>query len=198
MFIYQMASRLVHQARGPMISCLGLALLAAPPSRIGAQAAATASTEWRGWSFVRVGPAQTSRVDLHGRADALLGSLGGGVAASYGPILGMVRATDTEDWSFRDSRILGMRDYAVLAGARSRGDRLFVAGAAGIAQSTAEGLNANGTSNFSRQLAPAFDLSAHADYRVGGLALTISGVLGRANARYVAVSLGAEVGWFGF
>lgn len=40
----------------------------------------------------------------------------------------MVRATDTERLSFNDSQAAGMRDFAVLAGARSRGDRLFVTG----------------------------------------------------------------------
>jgi hypothetical protein len=41
-------------------------------------------------------------------------------------------------------------------------------------------------------------LSAHADYRVAGFSLALSGVLGPPPVRFVALSFGAELGWFGF
>jgi hypothetical protein len=190
--------RRAHAARHSAISCLGIALLVAPLCRSGAQAAADASpAEWRGWAFLHLGPAQTSAIGARDRDNAILASLSGGVAGSYGAILGMFRATDTERLSF--SSAPGVQDYAVLAGARSRGDRLFVVGAAGIAQAmTTNTTGPTGAPNSNRQFVPAFDLSAHADYRVAGLALTVSGVVGPKNIRYVAISLGAELGWFGF
>ncbi len=190
-------SRRFRIARASTLSLLAVVLFAAPYRAIGAQVTALgALTDWRAWAFGRVGPAQTSLGDTHGRSGAVLGSLAGGIGVSYGRILGMVRVADTEDWSFRDSRISGTRDDAVLAGLRSRGDRLFVAGAVGLAQAMpGAGI---GTASPGRPLVPAYDLSAHADYHVVGLALTASGVLGPANTRYLALSLGVEAGWFGF
>jgi hypothetical protein len=160
--------------------CLFLPLLAAPYRRIVAQPAkGSPSTDWSAWAFGRLGPAKTS---LPG--SPIFGSLGGGVVVSRGAIVGMFRVTDNENTVFEDNPPTGEHDYAVLAGVRSRNDRLFVVGAAGLAQSA-------------RTAAPAFDLSAHADYRVLGLSLTASGVLGPPSARYVTISLGAELGWFG-
>ena len=177
-----------------------IALLTAPFCRLGAQAAVvTPPPEWRAWAFGRVGPAQTSAAARRARPPqrGVLGSAGGGLpATSYGAILGMVRATDTERGSFEDVPSNTIHDYAVLAGARSRGDRLFIAGAAGIAQ--VDGGNTGITTSSNRHLAPAFDLSAHADYRVAGVALALSGVMGPASSRYAAISLGIEVGWLGF
>ena len=109
----------------------------------------------------------------------------------------MVRATDNEYAGFEDNPPSGEQDYAVLAGVRSRGDRLFVVGAAGLAQSERTDLrNSFGVLTPERKLAPAFDLSAHADYVVVGLSLNVSGVLGPPSARYIAASLGVELGWF--
>ena len=71
-------------------------------------------------------------------------------------------------------------------------------GAVGLAQATpiggTDGLYAL---NPDRRVALAFDLSAHADYAVAGLALALSGTLGPPTVRCLAVSLGAELGWFG-
>jgi hypothetical protein len=181
--------------RTALAAWLGAALVATPSSTTRAQGASPAATtpaQWRAWAFGRIGPSQTDKPDR-----PIFALLSGGVAASHGAILGMIRASDNEDPSFRDSQTPGMQDYAVLAGARSRGDRLFIAGAAGVARSTpADVFSATGTP-LSSQLAPAFDISAHADYRVAGLALNLSGALGPPRTRYVALSLGAELGWFG-
>lgn len=101
--------------------------------------------------------------------------------------------------SFSDTPTSGMHDYAVLAGARSPGDRLLITGAAGMAYATPDNVsNADGTLNSTSHFAPAFDLSAHAAYRVAGLGVSVSGVLGPSSIRYIAVSVGAELGWFGF
>lgn len=164
--------------------------------RLGAQAGAVSPPpQWRGWGFARVGPAQTWRFDTHARPGAVFGSFAAGVTASYGSMLGILRATDTECGCFLDSPPAPIHDYAVLAGVRSRGDRLFFAGAAGIAKADHAPSGILGPTN--AHLAPTFDVSAHADYRVAGVALALSGVLGPASTRYVAISFGAEIGWFG-
>jgi hypothetical protein len=198
MLTRERSSRAVSGSRSPAALCLIFALLAAPRGRIDAQATIEAvACDWRGWAFVRLGPAETSQPDAHGRDGALLGAFSGGVAASYRRILMMVRATDTDPWSFSDSPTTGTRDFAVLAGARSRGSSLFVTAAAGIAEARQTD-RGGGLANVNGHLSPAFDLSAHADYRVAGGSLTVSGVLGPATSRYIAISLGAELGWFGF
>jgi hypothetical protein len=182
-----------YAARRSRMAWLNVARLAAPMCQLGAQAAVVApSPQWRVWGFGSVGPARTWQLDTRGRPNAVYASLAGGLAASYGTILGIVRVTDSERFSFGDTFSNKIYDYAVLAGARSRGDRLFIAAAAGVANATLD----RGSSSV-ELLAPAFDLSAHADYRVAGVALALSGVLGPASTRYVAISLGAEVGWLG-
>jgi hypothetical protein len=176
------------------ILCLFFPLLAAPYRRIDAQpAVAPSQTDWSAWAFGRLGPAKTS---LPG--SPIFGSFGGGVVVSRGAIVGMFRVTDNENTVIEDNPPTGEHDYAVLAGVRSRGERLFVTGAAGLARSSPTDLRNNfGELTPERKLAPAFDLSAHADYIVAGLSLAVSGVLGPPPARYVTVSLGAELGWFG-
>jgi hypothetical protein len=177
-----------------LMAWLSVALLTAPMCRLGAQATPTAPLrEWRAWAFGSVGPARTWQLDSNDRPGALFASLGGGLAVSYGGIVGIVRANDTERVSFGDTFSNKIYDYAVLAGARSRGDRLFVTAAAGVAKTT---LDLGGSSI--RHLAPTLDLSAHADYRIAGAALALSGVLGPTNTRYVAISLGVALGWLGF
>lgn len=184
-----------------MTRCLGLCVcvslsFAAPVCRLGAQAGAVSPpAQWRGWAFVRIGPAQTWRFDTHARPGAVFDSFGAGVTASYGSILGMVRATDNEGPCCRDNQPNPIHDYAVLAGARSRGDGVFFAAAAGIAKADDTPSGILGPTN--AHLAPTFDVSAHADYRIAGVALALSGVLGPASTRYVAISFGAEIGWFG-
>jgi len=171
-----------------------LVLLALSSRSICAQAVGVpALSQFRAWAFGRLGPAQTT---LPG--SPIFASFGGGVAASYGAIVGILRATDNEYSGFEDNPPPGEQDYAVLAGVRSPGDGLFVVGAAGLAQSVRSDIRDSfGALISQRRLAPAFDLSAHADYRVAGLSLTVSGVLGPPSVRYAALSLGAELGWFG-
>lgn len=147
---------------------------------------------WRGWAFGRLGRAQAALSDGFGSTAVTLITATGGVAASYGPILAMVRASDTERFSFEDSSSPGIQDYAFLGGVRSRGNRLFVTGAFGLAQSTDPGVF-----NAPKPVVAAFDFSAHAAYRIAGTALSISGLLGPRSTRYVAISLGLELGWFG-
>jgi hypothetical protein len=123
----------------------------------------------------------------------VLTSLGGGVAASYGLLLGMVRVTDSQQ--LFDGP--GVHDNALLAGVRSRGDHLFVAGAVGIGQAAPSETSDAGTATGAQQAGFAYDFSAHADYEVAGVALAISGVAGPPKTSYVAVTVGVELGWFG-
>jgi hypothetical protein len=182
--------------RIPRVSALSLLLVlfGAPYRRTDAQAATGAPpTDWNAWAFGRLGPAKTS---LPG--SPIFGSLGSGVVVSRGAIVGIFRATDNENTNFEDNPPPGEQDYAVLAGVRSRGEHLFVVAAAGLAQSSRTDLyNTLGTLTPERELAPAFDVSAHAAYRVVGVSLTASGVLGPPSARYLTIALGAELGWFG-
>src|SRR5689334_3793332 len=176
-----------NRARASMIRLSGFAILLMLYRSVGAQATAVSpSPEWRAWAFGRVG---AGRGGPFANSSGVLTSLTGGVAASYGSMLAMVRATDTERCCSIDSPSNGVQDYALLAGLRSRGDRLFVAGAAGIARATPiGGTTGVGTLTPDRRLAPAFDVSAHGDLVAAGIALTISGVLGpNAGTRYLAV-----------
>ena len=168
-----------------MMRCSGLALLVMLHPSLSAQTAVVSpSGEWRAWVFGRVG---AGRGGPFANTSGVLTSLAGGVAGSYGSMLAMVRATDTEVWSFNDSGSNGVQDYGLLAGLRSRGDRLFVAGAVGIAQATpVGGTSGVGTLTPDRRLAPAFDVSAHADYVAAGIALTISGSSDRTPVRDIS------------
>jgi hypothetical protein len=117
--------------------------------------------------------------------------------ASYRVGFGMLRVAYNERFSF-ETPDSGVQDYAALAGVRSRGDRLFVTGAAGLALATPiGGSNDLYSLHPDRHIAIAYDLSTHADRRIGGLALALSGVVGPATVTYVALSLHAELGWFG-
>jgi hypothetical protein len=175
--------------RVSIMSVLSAGLLACPMLPLTAQFTMGARREvLQGWAFGRIGPADAAKADLRGQVSA---SIAAGLAASYGPMVGMFRATGVDAGRISDNAGTGITDYAVLGGVRSRGQRLFVVGAAGIAESSL-----NGTLN-TKQLAPSFDLSAHADYRIVGVGLSLAGVLGPSSTRYVALSFGAELGWFG-
>jgi hypothetical protein len=182
--------------RAPIASIVGLTLLSTPLMEMGGQTGATLAepAAWRAWAFGRLGGASSAPVSVATSGGGVLTSLGGGVAASYGTILGMVRVTDSEQLFVGP----GVRDNALLAGLRSRAGHLFVAGAVGIARATAfETTDGSGTRTGTPQAGFAYDVSAHAAFRVAGLALAISGVVGPQKTSYVAVTLGAELGWFG-
>jgi hypothetical protein len=123
----------------------------------------------------------------------VLTSLSGGVAASYGMLIGMVRVTGSQQ--LFDGP--GVVDEALLAGVRSSGDHFFVTGAAGIAQATPSVSGDAGTTNGAAQAAFAYDFAGHAGFRVAALSLAVSGVAGPSKTSYVALSLGVELGWFG-
>ncbi len=108
----------------------------------------------------------------------------------------MVRAADTESGGFEDNPPPGVQDYALLAGLRSRGDDLWAAAAVGLAQAT-DGESRVGRLTPLHRAMATYDLSAHADYLVVGSVLSLSGTLGPADTRYVALTLGVELGWFG-
>ena len=174
--------------RAPIAAIVGLMLLSAPILKVSGQtgAAPQDSTAWQAWAFGRLGGASG--------APGAVATSGGGVAASYGTLVGMARATDSEQLFVGP----GVRDNALLVGVRSRADHLFVAGVVGIDRATAfQTTDGSGTITGSRQTAFAYDISAHADFRVVGIALAVSGVVGPQKTSYVAVTVGPEVGWFG-
>jgi hypothetical protein len=173
----------------------GFAFLSAPVVKVCGQTGATRaeSTAWQGWAFARLGGASSAPAAVATSGGGVLTSLGGGIAASHGMVLGMIRVTDSEQLFAGP----GVRDNALLIGLRSRGDHLFVVGAVGIDRATAFETGDAGTSTGAPQTAFAYDLSAHADILAAGLALAVSGVVGPQRTSYVAVTLGAELGWFG-
>ena len=182
--------------RAAVASAVGLTLLSPPVMKVSGQAGATLpeSTAWRAWAFGRLGGASGAPGAVATSGGGILTSLGGGVAASHGIVVGMIRATDSEQLFVGP----GVRDNAVLIGLRSRANHLFVAGAVGVARATAfETTDGSGTSAGTPRTAFAYDVSTHADFQVVGLALAVSGVVGPRKTSYVAVTLGAELGWFG-
>lgn len=174
-----------------MVWSIMCALLAAALRASSAQTGPDAQPiEWRAWAFGRAG------VGRDGGSDARLASIAGGVAASRGSLLAMIRAAATAACC-SDNPPPSVQDYALLAGLRSRGDRLFIAGAAGVARTT-DGQSRVGFLTPRERFVPTYELSAHADYLVVGSALTLSGTLGPADTRYIALAFGLELGWFGF
>lgn len=170
---------------------LGCALVSTPCRKSDAQAApAVAANDWRAWAFGRAG------VGRDAGSNARLASLAGGIAASRGSLLAMARAAAVAACC-SDNPPPSVQDYALLAGLRTRGDRLFIAGAAGLARAT-NGESRVGFLTPRERFVPTYDLSAHADYLVTGTVLTLSGTFGPADTRYVALGLGIELGWFGF
>jgi len=161
------------------------------------QAAVMTSAEsraWLVWAFARLGGASSAPVAVATSGGGVLTSVAGGIVASHGALLGMVRATDSEQFFVGP----GERDNALLIGLRSLDHHFFATGAVGIARATAfQTSDGGGTSTGNRQTAFAYDVSGHGVFRAAGLALTIAGVVGPQKTSYVAVTLGAEIGWFG-
>jgi hypothetical protein len=179
---------------------VGLTLLSTPLTNANGQTSAPSTeaavepTPLLGWAFLRLGGASNAPVAVATSGAGVLVSLGGGVAASHGMFVGMARFTDSEQFFVGP----GVRDKALLAGVRTAGHGLFVVGAAGVAQARAFVTSDNGSSaNGPSEAALAYDFSAHADFPIAGLALAVAGVVGPQKTSYVALSLGAEVGWFG-
>jgi len=173
-------------------------LLAVTCQRLEAQVGNPAPpSEWRACAFARVGGSLMAPSAASAGGDKTLLALTGGAAVSRGMAYGMLRAAYTDGVSW-DTPNSGVQDYAVLAGMRSRGNLLFATGAVGLARATpVGGSNDLYSPHPDRRPALAYDLSIHSDYRVGGFALALSGVAGSARLSYLALSLGAELGWFG-
>ena len=188
-------SRRSFAMRGPIALVGALLLLGAPITNAHGQTGAppARSTPWNAWAFVRLGGASGAPGAVATSGGGVLTSLGGGVAASHGMLLGMIRVTDSQQ--LLDGP--GVRDDALLAGLRSPGRHAFIAGAIGVDRATAFETSDTGTSTRSARTALAYDFTAHTDFRVGGLALAVAGVVGPPRTSYVALTLGAELGWFG-
>ena len=93
----------------------------------------------------------------------------------------------------------GVRDTGFLVGVRSRGRRLFAAPAIGYVEARPSHRCDCGDP---RQFGPsvgafAYDLTLHANAKVLGVALPLSGVAGPRRVRYLAGTIAVEAGWFG-
>jgi hypothetical protein len=178
-------------------SLLCVALLSTPARELTAQAGGRRpeSQPIRAWGFVRLGGAATAPVAVATSGAGVLTSASAGIAASDGVLLAMVKASDSFQLMYGSE----IRDWACLAGVRSRGSHAFVAAAAGVARARPfeNGDEGNGGPVGSPQTALAYDLSAHSDYRVAGVSFSISGVAAAPKRSYVAALLGVEAGWFG-
>jgi hypothetical protein len=146
------------------------------------------------WAFLRLGAGSLGPRIPARTPDDQVPSLSAGLAGSIGPFVGMARFTDSEA-IFEGP---GVEDQALLAGVRSGGHDLFVVGAAGLARAKAVENFDNGSGTHGpSEAALAYDLSAHADFRIIGLGLAVSGVVGAERTTYIALTLGLELGWFG-
>ena len=109
--------------------------------------------------------------------------------------------------SYRDSDVGpmfgsgdGVRDGAVLVGMRTSNHRLF--GSAMLGYGTASHYRRRGENASEPELVDprvgvlAYDAAVHANYRIIGLALGLSGNAAPARVAYSAVTLGLELGWF--
>ena len=183
--------------RSLLVPFVGVLLFSARPRELAAQAEITPRTPApvRAWAFLRVGGASSAPAAAVARGGGVLTSTSVGLAASHGMLLGMLRASD----SFQFLNGPEIRDWALLAGVRSHGNRFFVAGAVGLAAVTPFATTDHGGGGpvGNQRAALAYDLSVHSDYRVAGLSLSTSGAYGPAKRSYVAASLGVEAGWFG-
>jgi len=195
--LLSMISLISRFTRITLALLLSVVLLSALSRDLVAQADATRSesTPVRAWGFVRLGAAATDPVGVATSGAGVLTSASAGIAASDGVLLAVVKASDSVQLMYGPE----IRDWSFLAGVRSRGDRVFVAAAAGVARSRPfeNGDQTNGGPVGSRETALAYDLSAHWDYRVAGLSFSISGVAGPPKRNYVAALFGVEAGWFG-
>jgi hypothetical protein len=113
------------------------------------------------------------------------------VSASVGPWLLTYRASDVGPFMSAGS---GVRDAGILAGVRTSGHRAFASAALGYAR--ANPYHSNDPSEPSVGVM-AYDVAVHANAFVPGIALAFSGDVGPSRATYVAVTLSAELGWFG-
>jgi hypothetical protein len=122
------------------------------------------------------------------------GSSVAGVArasASVGPWLLTYRSSDVGPFMTAGT---GVRDAGILAGVRTSGHRAFASAALGYAR--ANPYHSNDPSEPSVGVM-AYDVAVHANAYVPGIALAFSGDVGPSRATYVAVTLSAELGWFG-
>ena len=114
---------------------------------------------------------------------------------STGPLLFTYRSSDISPGDFGD----GVRDDALLAGLRTGGHRLFAAAALGYARAAPyhECNCGDESSPAPRAGGLAYDLTLHANARVPGIALSMSGTAGGARVSYRVFTVALEFGWFG-
>ncbi len=188
------------QSRLAARGCIALlALVVAVPRASSAQSATDTkpiATAWGDsvavWASAGIGPASG--------ADQASGLLGGvaRATASVGPWLITYRASDVGPFLTSGS---GVEETAVLAGMRTAGHRLFVSGAAGYSRAKPYrqgSMDSGGQRAFSPgESALAYEVTLHANAYVPGIALSLTGDIGRSKSTYSAITLSFELGWFG-
>jgi hypothetical protein len=93
----------------------------------------------------------------------------------------------------------GVRDDAALVGVRTGGRRLFGSAALGYARATPyQQCDQCGVTREDPGVGVlAYDVTAHANYIIPGIAVSVSGNLGPSRAAYSAITVELELGWFG-
>ena len=93
----------------------------------------------------------------------------------------------------------GVRDNGLLGGVRTGGHHLFASAVLGLANvSHYHQCDQCGRLDVDPSVrVMAYDFTAHANYRVLGVAASFTGVTGPASVRYAAFTVGLEAGWFG-
>ena len=93
----------------------------------------------------------------------------------------------------------GVRDDALLVGARTTNHRAFAAAAIGLASARPyfECDCTEGKTQKPQAFAFAYDATVHANVRVIGVGFSLSGVAGPARVSYLTLTTSLEFGWFG-
>jgi hypothetical protein len=142
------------------------------------------------WGSIQLGSGRVASTSSSGLAGVAKVNL------SLGPVVLAFRNSDVDPlWS----RVDGVRDNGLLGGVRTGGRRLFGSAALGFANASRYRVPCDGcrTAVDPSEDAMTYDISAHANLRVFGLAASFSGIASPSRVRYSAFTVGLEAGWFG-
>jgi hypothetical protein len=115
---------------------------------------------------------------------------------SVGPVVLSFRTSDVGPFIAAGD---GVRDNGLLGGVRTGGRRLFGSAALGFANASHyHQCDQCGVTMAEPSVgAMVYDVTAHANLLVLGVAASFSGIMGPARVRYSAFTVGLEAGWFG-
>jgi len=183
-----------------LLRLLALAVsLAAPAGRAMAQDLAVAErgqitnapVPVTGWASVGLGSGQ---VGNSSSTSLLSGTLR--ISLARGPLMVTYRDNDIGPLFSSGEDV---RDTGVLIGGRTSGQRAFFSGTIGYAQarSSHQCENCGSSRSTGSNGVLAYDIMAHVNYIIPGLAVSLSGAMGPSNVAYHTVGLNVEMGWFG-